>query len=100
MQGILAKQAHIDTGGGIMKTERLEVTGMTCSGCAGKVTRVLEELDGVSDVNVSLAAGEATVQFDERLASFDQLESAVKRAGYGVGGAPAIHSHEGKAGRG
>ncbi len=67
-----------------MQTEQIEVTGMTCGGCTSTVTRALKAIPGVGDVNVSLAAGEATVQYDERRTSPAQLKSAVKSAGYGV----------------
>ena len=76
-----------------MQTERLKVTGMTCGGCAGNVTMALKGVNGVSDVNVSLAAGAATVKFDERLTSPEQLKSAVRRAGYGVDAANTAKSH-------
>ena len=67
-----------------MQTELLKVTGMTCGSCTSNVTHALKAIKGVSDVKVSLAAGEATVQYDEWLTSPDQLKSAVKGAGYGV----------------
>ena len=67
-----------------MQTETLKVTGMTCGGCISNVTHALKAITGVGDVTVSLSAGEATVQYDERLTSPDQLKSAVKGAGYGV----------------
>lgn len=67
-----------------MQTELLKVTGMTCGGCISNVTHALKAIDGVGDVKVSLSAGEATVQYNERLTSPDQLKSAVKGAGYGV----------------
>jgi copper chaperone CopZ len=67
-----------------MQTESLKVTGMTCGGCTTSVTRVLKAITGVGDVKVSLSAGEATVQFDERLTSREQLKAAVKGAGFGV----------------
>ena len=67
-----------------MQTEQIQVTGMTCGGCTSNVTRALKALPGVGDVNVSLSVGQATVQYDERLTSPDQLKSAVKNAGYGV----------------
>ena len=81
-----------------MQTEILNVTGMTCGGCAGSVTNALKGVDGVSDVKVSLAAGEATVQYDERRASPDQLKSAVQTAGYGVDTANAARKPQGKSG--
>jgi len=81
-----------------MQTELLKVTGMTCGGCASKVTHALKAISGVGDVKVSLAAGEATVQYDERLTSSDQLKSAVEGAGYGVNLTHAAHSHQSKGG--
>jgi copper chaperone CopZ len=67
-----------------MKTERLMVTGMTCGGCSGKVSLALRAVAGVEAVEVSLRDGEATVRFNEQLASVDQLRSAVQAAGYGT----------------
>jgi copper chaperone CopZ len=81
-----------------MQTELLKVTGMTCGGCASTVTHALKKMPGVSDVKVSLSAGEATVQYDDRLTSPDQLKSAVKGAGYGVDATNAAHSHQSKGG--
>jgi copper chaperone len=81
-----------------MQTELLHVTGMTCGGCTSKVTHALNVIPGVGDVKVSLADGDATVQYDEHLTSPDQLKSAVKDAGYGVGLAHATHGHSSKGG--
>jgi copper chaperone len=67
-----------------MQTEHLKVTGMTCGGCTSNVTNALNAVKGVDDVAVSLSAGEAVVQYDERLTSPEKLKSAVKGAGYGV----------------
>ena len=67
-----------------MQTEILKVTGMTCGGCVDVVTRALVAVDGVHNVNVSLANGEAKVDFDENMTSIDALELAIKKAGYGV----------------
>ena len=67
-----------------MQTEHLKVTGMTCGGCTSNVTNALNAVKGVDDVAVSLSAGEAVVQYDERLTSPEQLNSGVKGAGYGV----------------
>lgn len=67
-----------------MQTEHLKVTGMTCGGCTSNVTRALKAIPGVNDVKVSLAAGEATVEYDESLTAPDQMKAAVKGAGFGV----------------
>ena len=67
-----------------MQSELLKISGMTCEGCAGSVTRALKALTGVGDVAVSVSAGEATVNYDEHLTSPAQLKAAVTSAGYGV----------------
>lgn len=67
-----------------MQTETLKVTGMTCGGCVDVVTRALVAVDGVHNVNVSLANGEAKVDFDEHMTSIDALELVLEKAGYGV----------------
>ena len=81
-----------------MQTELLSVTGMTRGGCTSKVTRALKAVPGVGDVRVSLSAGEASVQYDERLTSSDQLKSAVKGAGFGVDVTKATRAHQSKGG--
>jgi len=67
-----------------MKTEHLIVTGMTCGGCVNSLTQAMKAITGVSDVNILLATGETSVQYDENLASSDQLRLAVENAGYGI----------------
>jgi copper chaperone CopZ len=67
-----------------MQTEHIIVTGMTCGGCVNSLTRALKALAGVGDVNVTLATGETSVQYDEKLTSVEQLKSAVENAGYGI----------------
>ena len=67
-----------------MQTEHIIVTGMTCGGCVNSLTRALKAVAGVGDVNVTLATGETSVQYDENLTSSEQLRSAVENAGYGI----------------
>jgi copper chaperone CopZ len=67
-----------------MKTEHLTVTGMTCAGCVNSLTRALKAVAGVGDVNVTLATGATSVQYDENLTSPEQLRTAVDNAGYGI----------------
>jgi copper chaperone len=81
-----------------MQTELLKVTGMTCGGCTSNVTDALKAINGVRDVKVSLSASEATVQYDERLTSSDQLKSALKNAGYGVDGTSTAPGRQSKGG--
>jgi len=79
-----------------MQTELLNVAGMTCGSCTAKVTQALRATAGVGDAKVSLSAGEATVQYDERLTSPDKLKSAVKDAGYEIGVTEASPNRQAK----
>lgn len=65
-----------------MQTAVLKVGGMTCGGCVRSVTRVLQSLNGVKQVEVSLELGEAKVVFDPRSTTLDQIRGAVADAGY------------------
>lgn len=67
-----------------MRTEILNVKGMTCGGCTSAVTKSLKAMQGVKDVAVDLGQGEVTVQFDQEAASMDDLRGAVSRAGFEV----------------
>ncbi|HEU5021593.1 MAG TPA: heavy metal-associated domain-containing protein [Bryobacteraceae bacterium] len=60
----------------------LKVEGMTCDACARSVTRKLSALDGVSSATVDLAAGKATVQWDDSGASVDDLIAALSQIGF------------------
>jgi len=71
---------------------------MTCGGCTTKITRALKAIPGVGGVNVSLPSEDATVQYDEKLTSVDQLKMAITNAGYGVGSDSSAKKPEGKGG--
>ena len=81
-----------------MQTTILNVMGMTCGGCTNTVAHALKAIPGVRDVELSLSAGSATVQYDERLTSPDQLKLAVKGAGYDVDEIKSPDNHRAKGG--
>jgi len=59
------------------------ITGMTCGHCVDAVSAELGQLIGVTDVQVDLAAGTATVT-SERPLDLDAVRVAVDEAGYEV----------------
>lgn len=65
--------------GGIQRV--YQVTGMTCGGCASRVTKQLGEIDGVSDVSVDVATGAVTVTSAAPLGT-DTVKASVAQAGY------------------
>ncbi len=75
-----------------MKTELLNVSGMTCGGCVSNVTRALSSMHGVNNVDVSLPKHTATVKFDESQTSVDAMRTALRSAGYDVVDSPVTTS--------
>ncbi|HLC23326.1 MAG TPA: copper ion binding protein, partial [Dehalococcoidia bacterium] len=63
----------------------IPVTGMTCASCVVHVSEALEELPGVSDAQVNLASGQASIEYDASRVKVADLEKAISEAGYGVG---------------
>lgn len=59
----------------------LSISGMTCSGCANTVTRVLSHVPGVDSANVDFENGHALVT---GTAHPEDLVKAVEAAGYGA----------------
>jgi copper chaperone len=59
------------------------VTGMSCEHCVHSVSSELNEIDGVTGVEVDLESGAVTVTADRELARSEVL-SAVEEAGYAL----------------
>ena len=57
------------------------VNGMTCGHCVASVTEEVQEIAGVTDVRVDLAAGSVSVTSDQPLSEAD-VKAAVEEAGY------------------
>lgn len=62
-------------------TSTYRVNGMTCGHCVGAVTTELSKLDQVTDVEVSLDSGQATITSDAPLDE-DAVRAAIDEAGY------------------
>ena len=65
-----------------MKTVEILVQGMHCASCVARVEKALKQVNGVSDAVVNLATGKATIQYNEAVARYEQLEQAVVDSGY------------------
>ncbi|MGY1776200.1 heavy metal translocating P-type ATPase [Geodermatophilus sp. SYSU D00804] len=60
----------------------LDIGGMTCASCVGRVEKALNRVDGVATAEVNLATEVATVRFDPARVGLEELTAAVARAGY------------------
>jgi len=67
-----------------MQTLTFDVNGMSCGGCASSVKQAVVEIDGVSQVEINLSPGSATVQVDPARVTSAQIEAAISKLGYQV----------------
>lgn len=66
-----------------MNTIQLKVDGMSCGSCVTSVTRALQEVPGVRNVEVDLPGGVAQVQTtDGAILKVQDLAAALAAAGY------------------
>ncbi|WP_174189143.1 heavy-metal-associated domain-containing protein [Nocardia barduliensis] len=66
-----------------MSISTVNVTGMTCGGCATSVRTEIGRISGVGSVTIDLADGRVTVESASPIERAD-LAAAVARAGYAV----------------
>jgi copper ion binding protein len=64
-----------------MSTATYTVTGMTCGHCVSSVTEEVEQIAGVTAVDVDLPTGKVTVTSEAPL-DVAQVKDAVEEAGY------------------
>jgi len=65
-----------------MKTEKFEVTGMTCASCVAHVEKSVSKLEGIKMVHVNLLTNSMTVSYDESSLDNSKIEKSVENAGY------------------
>lgn len=63
-------------------TKRFSISGMTCGHCVQAVTKAVQALAGVSDVQVSLREQSAVITFDPDKVATDSILAAIADQGY------------------
>lgn len=61
----------------------LKVKGMSCQHCVMSVTKALNQLEGIKDVQVDLAKGEVRFESTKEVAS-NRIAKAIEDAGYEI----------------
>ena len=77
-----------------MKTEVLNIVGMTCAGCEASVRHALGALPGIENVAVLVRERQVRVLFDEAKIDVAAMSGALRSAGYDV-----MNAGAGSAGR-
>jgi len=60
----------------------IKVSGMTCGGCSDKVTKALTDSNGVNGASVCFKSGKATIQYDAKTTTPDQLVQVITSSGF------------------
>jgi copper chaperone len=62
----------------------LKVEGMSCGGCAKSVERALRALEGVTEVQVSLAEKNVVIDYDPQKQSAQTITQVIENSGFDV----------------
>lgn len=66
-----------------MVEKTVQIKGMTCGHCEGRVSKEIMAIPGVTGVEVSAEKAQATITYDLEI-SEHAIESAVQSAGYSL----------------
>jgi copper chaperone len=64
--------------------QTVKINGMSCNHCVMAVTKALNEIPGLSEVQVDLASGEATFEAKENV-DMKEVAKQIEKAGYEPG---------------
>ena len=78
----------------LMTKAQFKIGGMSCSFCVETIRRALTRLDGVIDVNVSLAHEQTLINFDESRIKPEALKDTLVAVGYTVMDPDKVRSYE------
>ena len=67
-----------------MKTQKFDVTGMTCSACSARIEKNIKKTEGILESNVNLLTNSMTVKYDESVLSDNDIIKVVEDTGYGA----------------
>ena len=67
-----------------LKTQKLQIGGMDCTGCKLKIEGSLERLKGVSEASVTVATGQLVLSYDPGVISETAIKERVKSLGYSI----------------
>ena len=75
-----------------MKTEKFDVSGMSCAACVASVEKSVGKLNAVKSVHVNLLTNTMSVDYDDLQLTTDMIEKSVEMAGYEAHVRPTIIS--------
>jgi len=67
-----------------MNNITFEISGMSCAACASRVEKVLSKIEGVTNASVNIATDKATISYDPRITTSQELRTVIEHTGYKV----------------
>ena len=67
-----------------MKKVEIKIEGMHCEGCSKRLTKVLNNVEGVNNAEVSLENKLANIEYDETIAKIEDFYETIEDAGFEV----------------
>lgn len=65
-----------------MINKTVKIKGMHCASCASIITKKISKLQGVDSINVNFATENATLAFDEKAVSIQEMNNQIEKFGY------------------
>jgi len=65
-----------------MKTSRLNLKGLMCSGCSEIIERAMHSITGISECKVDFDTKQATIQYEPQQVNLDTIQKALASVGY------------------
>ncbi len=65
-----------------MKTEQINVEGMSCGHCVETIENAVGKMEGVNQVKVSLENKKVSVDFDENQTNLENIKGKIVEAGF------------------
>ena len=65
-----------------MKVISLKIEGMHCTGCSGRLERVLNNFEGIKKAKVDFDKKQAVIEFDESKTGIEDIKAVIEDAGF------------------
>lgn len=70
-----------------MKSQKFNVTGMTCSACSARIEKNINKTDGVIEANVNLLNNSMMIKYDDSMVNESDIIKVVQDTGYNASSA-------------
>jgi P-type Cu+ transporter len=65
-----------------MKSQKFNVTGMTCSACSTRIEKNINKTEGIKEANVNLLSNSMMIEYDDSIISENDIIKVVQDTGY------------------